>query len=239
MGSMTLAEFRTDLTLALEGRADVALTDAVKNRWINFTYRHLTRPGVRMFEEVKYRYDFSLVTAQNEYILSLANVGRRVLGIADVTYYANSTITEASTTIRRDLDPVSLQKMNGMSKPDAQPSLYAETGNAGNRILILNTRPSSTENGHQVRMSYYSQVDKMADDTDVTVLEDYWDLAILAGSIFFTKWFLGYKEEAVADGQLYQQLINEADSDLELGAEDTGRRTEVKHGPHMEMDSGI
>ena len=51
---------------------------------------------------------------------------------------------------------------------------------------------------------------------------------IVAGSVFFSKWFLGYRDEAVADGQFYQNLINEVDADTELGMEDTRQLTEVR-----------
>jgi len=232
---MTLADFRDELTtIGLEGRQDVALTDARKDRYINFAYRHMCRPAVRRFEEVKNRYDFSLVTNTNEYVLSTALVGRKILGIADVTYYENATVSEVSTVPRRDLKPRNIQWMNKRGKTAGKPSHFAETGVAPDKRLILDSLPTAAENGQAVRVNYWGEVDALSLVTDTTVLADYWDLTLVVGSIFFAKYLLGYREEAVADGQLYARLINETEFDLELGGEDTGYQNEVESEPYME-----
>lgn len=232
MGSQTLAGFRSDLVFDLENRADTGLTDARLNAWINWAYLHSTRPGVREHDEMRQRYDFTLVTSTNEYTLSRALTTNKVLGVYNVTHFAATTVDETAT--RTDVRPKNINWMDIRVKTNGAPKFYAIDGNGSNKILVFNTLPTTVENGQMVRVRFWGEPTLMATDAATTVLSEYWDTVIQQGALFRAKWVLGYREEAVADGQVYQQLINETLEDINITAEDTGQQAQIHSEQYME-----
>jgi hypothetical protein len=234
---MTLSDFRDELKFNLENRADSGLTDARLNRWINWAYLHMSRPNVRSHEEHRTRYDFALTLNGHEYDLSVANTTTKVLEVVNVTYYHTTTpITETAT--RTDLKPRTLQWMESRLKPSGPPAFFALTGNGTDKVLIIDKLPTAAEVGQMVRVTYWKEPALLSADGDTTDLSQYWDMVMVAGSLFWAKWFLGYREEAVADGQFYQQMINETVLEMNLGAEDTGFRTEIESETFMDSSLG-
>lgn len=233
MGTMQLSEFRDELVFNLKNRNDAGLTPARLNRWINQAYLHMCRPKVMRHTELRARYNFSLATGLNEYSLSTPTVGHKILGITDVVYFESATVNEAAT--RRDLVPRTANYMNKRTKPNGPPRQYAIWGSAGNMTMILDTLPTATENGYQVQVWHYREPDLLTLDTDTTLLSDYWDTVLVTGSQFFAEWFLGYRDLAVASGQIYQNLINETLDDMELNAEDTDHQVEIVNESYMPL----
>lgn len=225
MGTMTLNDFRTELKYILANRNDTGTTEARLTRWINKTYRHMTRPRVFKHIELRKRYDLQLVAGQNEYSLTQATVGHKVLGVVDVTYYMGNPISES--LVRRNLKPRRAQWMNERTKPPGSPQAYT-FDSAGGELLVLNTLPTTSEAGHWVRVWHYAQPDVLAAATDTTVLGDYFDDVLLLGAQFFAEWEIVSKAEATATGQLYQQMLNEDWEAFELSAEDDGQLVEFE-----------
>jgi len=235
MGSMTLVNFRDELLFNLKNRNDTGLTTARLNRWINQSYLHMTRPRVMKHSELLGRLDVGLITGQDEYDIGFVNVGYKLLGVRDVIYYDGAA---GPTVTRRNLSPRSIHWINKRVKPSGAPQAYALEGVAGNATLSINTVPTTTENGNELRVWHYREASVLVADGDTTVLSDYWDTVLVLGSQFFAEWFLGYRDLAVATGQVYQNMINETLDDLELNAEDTDHQTEIVSESYMQLPSG-
>ena len=231
MGTMTLADYRTELPFLLKNRADAAVTTSRLDRWVNAAYRHMTHPSVHKHWEAMGRYDLALVAGTREYSLSTATVGYSIVGVRDVTYYLATAI--ANTTMRRDLRPRSLHWINQRSAPLGAPTGYSFDYSTG-RLLTLDTQPTSNESGHMVRVSVWRELTALSAATDATVLSDYWDRVLLKGAQWLAELDLGYREIAEATKQDYVGLIGEMWNDFQLNADDTGFQTPVRTESPME-----
>jgi len=233
MGVTTLGEvddngvpgFREDLVFALENRNDSGLTDTRLNRWINQAYIHVCRPEVRRHRTMQFTHDITLVLDTSEY--SLASTTNKLIGVRNVTYYAATAV--ANTVTRHKVKPRNVQKMDNMVKVPGIPTRYTTDGT----LMTFNTRASSSEASNIVRVRYWGEPIVLAADDDVTVLDEYFDEVIAMGALWRAQWALGYREDALASGQLAQALLNEAADDMELQAEDEDFRMELKSESYM------
>lgn len=225
MGLLQLSEFRSELLVALKQRTD--LTAAQLNRWINQAYFHLSTPEVRQHQELKVNYDITLASGTNTYALDATTVGFHILGIRDVTYYQSTSIS--NTALRHDVKPRDLNWFNDHQVPSAGggPRHYLWDTNE----ITFSPIPTSLEVGHKVRLAVWREVAPLVNDTDVTVLTNYWDNVLILGAQAIAEYRLGYRELAIATQQLYVSYINEKRAGNELQSEDTG------FGAHLETET--
>lgn len=223
MGTRTLSQLRTDLTLMLDNRSD--LTDAQLNYWLNAALNHIGQPEVRWHRELESTYDITLVTDTSSYAVDATTVGAQILDIIDVTFYDATSIAE--TTERFDVQPREINWINKqtLSSHSSGPRHYAWWRDT----IFFSYIPNSTDNGKQVRLEIYVAPTDMSADSDTTGLADYWDRGVALGAKWMAELDLGYTEQAEASRQEYAGWINEKRDATMLGARDTRRRTQVRH----------
>lgn len=226
MGSMSLADFRSEILFLLVNRTDLSNTRL--DRWVNAAYFHLTHPDVHRHREVQTRYDFSLTTGTQEYSLSDSTVGYHITGVRNAVYYAGTAIN--TTVTRRDLRPRSLHWIQQRPAPAGPPTCYSLDGT----LLVLDTAPTSRENGHRVRLWVWREPVVLSAAGSVTVLGSYWDRVLLKGAQWMAELDLGLRELAEHTKQDYVALINEVSGDFQLNAEDTGQRVDIVTQSPME-----
>jgi hypothetical protein len=224
MGTMTLENFRDELTFLVKGRGDSATDNTRLNRIINQAYSHLCQPEVRKHKEMVARYDITLVAADYDYDLSAATVGHTVLGVKDVTYYDAAAVTATAT--KKDLHPKDVNWFNKRTIPSGgDPSAYALDGD----LLLIYPVPSATEAGDIVRVTHYREPAVLSTNDATTVLGNYWDRVLLRGAQWLLEYDIGLRELSVLTKQEYVSLINEKADDHELNADDDSFQAEFKN----------
>lgn len=220
MGSLTLDEMRDELLIALRSRDD--LSDAQLTRWINQGYIWVCTPEIRKHEELRATYTVTLVTGQNVYPLDSTTVGYHILGISEVTAYDG---TATNTEERHDVRPRDIEWFNRTRVPSGgSPRHYLWRGTD----LTFSPVPSSAESGYEVELSVWREPARLSADTDVTVLTDYWDEAVILGAQWIAEYRLGTRELSFATQQMAVKYINEKAAGNELQSEDTHFQAEVR-----------
>jgi hypothetical protein len=164
MGTMTLADYRTELTFLLKGRDDSAVNDTRIDRIVNQAYSHLCQPEVHRHKEMVTWDNITLVAADYDYDMS-SLFTPTVLGVKDVTYYEATSISATAT--KRDLHPKSVNWFNKKTIPSGgSPSAYALDG----ELLLISPVPSAAEAGNLVRVTYWQEPTVLSGDSDTTVL---------------------------------------------------------------------
>jgi hypothetical protein len=226
MGTMTLADYRTELAFLLKGRDDIG--NAQFDRAVNHAYSHLCQPEVRKHKEMEERYDITLVSGTNEYSLSAATVGNTVLGVKDVTYYDATSITATAT--KRDVHPENVNWFNKRTIPSGGwPSKYAEDG----ELLLIYPVPGSNEANNMLRVTYWREPAVLSNDSDTTALGNYWDFVLKRGAQWILEYDIGLRELSVLTRQEYVALINEKSDSGELNADDDSFKSEFKSESSM------
>lgn len=227
MGTITLAELRTELKFNLKGRADVALSDARMDRWGNAAYRHMCLPNVHEFDEMKAVYDITLVSGTNEYTLAEATVGNKVVGMRSAHHILATTIT--ATAQKRKLSPRNIRWFDRRTLISGAPTIYTvET-----ETLHVHPVPGSNETGQFIRVRFWKEPDTLSADSDVTVIASYYDEVLILGHQWMAERALGYTDRAEATKQNYIGLLNEGPTQSDVGAEDWDHQVDVN--PHGTM----
>ncbi|MCP4113845.1 MAG: hypothetical protein GY737_00290 [Desulfobacteraceae bacterium] len=229
MGTMTLSEFRTDLSeVGLKGRGDIS--NARLDRWINRAYLDVTHPSIFEHDIFKTTYDITLATDDADYTLASTTVGYTVLGIRSVRYHASTT---AGPSVQgRKLDPESIQEYDDRVHSSGSPAWYV--GGEGEQILVSPT-PSSSENGHILRCRLWREAAILSTDSSTTVIPANWDYIVYQGSVWRAQIDLGYLDAATPLIELYQGLINQLDPKRVLDQRDTGQQTPILAPSYMEI----
>lgn len=221
MGAITLAELRTETKFNLRGRADAAMSDARLDRWINAAYRHMCLPNVHKFTEMKAVYDFDLATNDNEYSVSKATVGSKVVGIRSAHHILATTIT--ATAEKRRLSPRNIRWFDRRTLVTGAPTVYVEEG----ETFYIHPVPTATHNGQWIRMRYWKEPTALSAVDDVTAIADYYDEVLVVGAQMFAERGLGYNDRAEATKQNYVGLLNEGVESDDLSAEDWDFQVDV------------
>ncbi|MBK25946.1 MAG: hypothetical protein CME70_18235 [Halobacteriovorax sp.] len=229
MGTLTLSQIRDDLKIALENRTDIL--DSQLNRWINEGYEFICQPEVRKHRELEANYDITLATDTNSYSISKSTVGYDILGIRDVTFYDATTIT--NTTTRHDVRPRSIQWFN-------KRTLYATSGGprhfyVGGDEINFSPVTTSTDNGKKVRLSVWRSPTLLSADSDLTVLNTYFDTAVILAATWVGQFRLGYRELAIATRQELQTYMNQKTDTGQLGGEDTNFEAQIENELYLEI----
>jgi hypothetical protein len=212
----------------LDNRND--LTEAQFTYFLNQAYNHLSQPEVRWHRELETTFDITLVAGQSSYDVDDTTVGFTILDIVDVTFYDATTIAEDTT--RYDVQPRDINWWNKqtLSSYGGGPRHYAWYADD----LKFGYLPNSSDAGKQVRVSAYRAPADLSADSDVTVLNRYWDRGVVLGAKWMLELDLGYAEQAEASRQEYAGWLNEKKDATELGSKDTRQRTQIRHEPYMD-----
>ncbi len=225
MGTITLSELRDETKFNLRGRSDAGLTDARLNRWVNAAYFHMCLPNVHPFTEMKATYDITLATGDNDYSISQATVGSKVVGVRSAHHILATGITAIAQ--KRKLSPRDIRWFDRRTLVTGAPTVYAQEG----EVLYVHPVPTSAENGQFIRMRYWKEPTALSADGDTTVLASYYDEVLILGAQMFAERGLGYGDRAEATKQNYVALLNEGPLSDDLEADDWDFQVDVgSHG---------
>jgi hypothetical protein len=231
MGTMTLDNFRDELTFKLGNRGDSGMTAARLNRWINHAYAHMTYPSVHPFDELKATFDVTLATETGWEVGDIdldTEAGYVVLALRSVHYIDSSSPTYSDR--RRRLTPQNIRWFDERTQSTGEPARYVVEGGS----LLLDPVPSSSVNGNTLRVRCWRERVLLSGDGDTTVLPDYWDRVLMVGSEALAKIDLEYpdREEVL---QRYMDFLNDPDTQDMLEANDWGFEQAVRGDPIMRM----
>lgn len=226
MGTLTLSQFRAELSFDLLQRNDAGFSDTRLNLWINWAYMHLAHPTVHYHRELETSYTYTLATGTNTLSMASGTVGFTPTHIRSV-FWSEDDPSTTPTTTKAKVRPVSIQTHDQRIVPSGRPAQYAIDGTS----LILLQSPSSTENGQYVTARFYREPADLSADSDTTVLGKYWDEVLSLGAKWRAEQRLGFRELAELTKQDYAALINEIADQPELEAADTGWEVELVGAP--------
>ena len=225
MGSMTRLEIQTEVLTNLDNRTDIA--DTLIQRWINHTYNHLTHPAIHIFEDLSTTYDVVLVNGTASYSLATAAVGYRVLAVRGASYYAAASGSIATTTRRYRLKPKPINWYDGTQHSAGNPRHYII---GEGQTIIFSSTPKNT---NTIRLRLSREVDKLDDDSDTTVLPEYFDEVLVTGTQAFAEFKLGMRDRANETFQLYNSLINGGDEKDVMEGQNWDIETQLTSVPSM------
>lgn len=219
MGTLTLANFRTELIFELRNRTDVS--DSRLNRWINQAYRHVCFPSVHRHWEVEALFTITLVTSDFDYTLVATP---EILGIRSARYV--DAVADSFTASRSALRPRSLSWFNGRMHTTGRPSFFT----IARKQLLVSPGPGPTEAGDVVVLETWRDPVVLVNDIDTTVLLNYWDEVILVGARWIAETRLGYGELAEQSKQEFATLVNEAPQRNDIIDEQEGWFADINTG---------
>lgn len=226
MGTMTRTEIADEVFANLSNRQDIQA--ATMARWINHTYMHMTHPAVHVFEDLNTTYDLVLVSGTSEYSLAEAVVGYRVLAIRAATYMHAASGSITTSTRRQRLKPKAVQWYDNRIHPAGEPRHYvAREG----QNLILSLTPNNT---NTIRLRLSKEAAKL-DETDATILPEYFDEVLVTGAQAFAEFKLDMREKATETFALYSALLNDGQDKQALEQSAWGIETQITRVPIMDV----
>lgn len=207
MGSLILEDFRTELGLELNNRTgttDPASINVTRlNRWLNFSYLHISQPAVFRHRELESVYDLTLATGDLDYPIDTTTVGFKITGVESVVYVASTTWNWTSRRNKLHIDNVSgFTRQVHVAGP--RPGRYLIRGEE----ILVSPPPDASIAGNRVRLFVLREPTPLVNG-EVTVFSAYWDEVILFGAkyrAFKALGELGWADDAKHE---YGQLINE------------------------------
>ncbi len=226
MGLLSVDQLVFELKLLLGSRNDPIVNDAARlERWINKAYTYICYPSVHAFREMQSIEHIPLVTGTNEY--SIATLGsNRVAAIRWVTFVDATTYSNTAT--RRKVHPRSIRQFEQKTLTTGPPTERAIDG----EVLFISPVPTSNESGKILRVGYTQEPDVIT-GTEVTVLTSYFDRAVLKFAQAFAEMDLGERVMGLLTLKEATAYMNNASSESELEAEDTGFQIEIVSQPVM------
>jgi hypothetical protein len=232
MGSMTLADYRTELKFLLQNRADTAVGDTRLDRWVNQTYAHLTHPSVHGFNELKATFDITLVNGQSEYAFDTL-AGYKVLAFRSIHFIDALSGAVLNTSTRWRLHPRPIQWYDERQHPSEAPRHYTVEGTQ----LMVSPVPGSLQALKVMRCRVWRERPAMTLATDTTLMGDYWDRVLLRGAQAIAEYDLGYRDVAMESLQNYVDMINDHTPQGEVEGSDWGFEVQVEAPPYMGVTS--
>lgn len=232
MGSLTLAQLRSELIFDLRGRTDTTTTDGVsttrQNIWINAGYLHITHPTVFRHRELQSTSTITLVSGTGAYTFTpLAGVVTTALRYVSHVEAA----TDDFTVGRTKLFPRDEQWFQDRSRfTSGAPRDYFVRGSQ----LQLNPIPGTAEAGQVLVCGIWREPTLLTADGDTPVLSTLWDEIILLAARWRAELHLGYRDLAEATKIDFTSLINEYRSFEDMHAEDWSWSADVLHESAME-----
>lgn len=222
MGVMTLSEFQDAVRYSLDNRGDLDATTQL-TRWINWSYVHVGMPNVHRHRELQTTFDITLVTDDIDYRIDAAGRGGvQTAGIYDVTHIQGTSSTDASIARRRLDGPCDIREFDESQFRQGPPARWTTYGTD----LVIDTRPSTTENGQLLVMRVWREPALLVNPSDVTTLLQLWDEAIALGARWRGWRELNRPDRAELAKQDFGAMVNEINARLNRDAEDWGGRAE-------------
>lgn len=206
MGTLTLSVFRTELWYLLEQNSEldpsVAANQTRLDRWINMAYARVARPSTFRHMEIETTANLTLVTATPSYTLAAT------IWATDHIHYV-----EGNYSLRR----IIRRELSNRTIGSGAPTEYARWG----RTIYLDRSPTSTENGHTLRVFGWLIPTQLSTDV-ATVLTFHWDEAILKCAAWLAWQALGDSAKADYFREDYAASVNDVREVLGDEARDTG-----------------
>lgn len=232
MGTMDLSELRDATRWALDNKQN--LTKAQLDRWINWTYLHVSMPRIYKHRGLQFSQDATLVTDQVTYDLHTLFAPAVLWGIHSVVYVEGSASSDYSVR-RRRLRQTDIRFVDEQVLGQGEPTEYAIYGGGtnGGHTLFMNHRPGSNEAGNVVLIRGWQAPTKLSLSSDTTVLHELFDEAIVVGATWRGWRELARPERSEPARLNFGALMNEIQSVEALDAEDWGTRMEVDLTPYQ------
>lgn len=213
MGTMTLDEMKEELYLLCDSRDEVRFDDdgegeAKLLRFLNWSYLRVQLPST--FEHVE-RFTSATVT----------------LATDDYQYDVDSTIWAIDHIRYNDrekrLNPMSLAQLSNITRQSGPPNRFARMGTT----LLLDTTPTSTENGHTLTVYGWMQPEALNASGAASELNPVWDEVIVVGAAWRAWRTFGDLARADVFREEYAALSNDNRSVLNMEGHIPGWRVEV------------
>lgn len=228
MGTMTGAEFYTELKAGLGQQTTTSLPAANAVWMLNWTLDHLASPRIYRHPELQETTSQTLVTGTALYNIVGGSSGETIA--LNSVVIAHPTDTYRRRRLRRLRDRDAFEESG--RRPAQEPLFYAQWGSSQIEVLPA---PSSNENGWSLFIRRIKAPAKWtsANLTAGSVVSPYatcWDEAILQGALWRGwRWLTNWERAEQAKGE-FGQLVNEIAERQRVEAEDDD------FGPDMVVD---
>lgn len=213
MGTLTLAEMRTELYYLLDSADEVmaGTGDIRANRFLNWSFYRIQLPNTFEHIERQTTQTITLVANTTSY---------------PVTVWAIDHIRYNNTYKR--LNPMSRAQLSNLTLPNGQPARFARWGHS----IQLDSTPTSAEAGHTLTVYGWQEPTILSTTGAASDLNTLWDEVIVTGAAWRGWRSLGDHVRADIFREEYAALVNDARSVLAQEGHIPGWRVEV--GPRME-----
>lgn len=232
MGTLNLAQLRSELRFDLRNRPDTAasgFSDTRANLFINSAYLHICHPSVYRHRELVYRTLIPLTPA-NLYTFSPDGSAVVITAIKSITHVAAAS--NDYTAFRTKLLPKDEQWFDGRShNQGGPPRHYAIRGDQ----LLISPIPAGISVGQILSLNTIREPALLAVDTDRTVISTRFDEIVLLAARWRAELHFGYRDLAEASKLDFVGLLNEYRDDETLNAEDWDWQLDVRNESTMEV----
>jgi hypothetical protein len=213
MGTMTLDEMKEELYLLCDSRDEVRFDDgstgeARLTRFLNWSYLRVQLPST--FEHVERMTSAAITLATDDYEYAI-----------DSTIWAIDHIRYNNREKR--LNPMSISQLSNITRHDGPPNRFARFGTN----LLLDTTPSSNENGHTLTVYGWMQPETLNTSSAASDLNTVWDEVIVIGAGWRAWRTFGDLARADVFREEYAALTNDNRSVLNMEGHIPGWRVEV------------
>lgn len=227
MGLLTRGEIKDQLKVALGGRDD--RSDTELNLYIALGYTLISQPEVHRHEQLKVEYDIPLVASTTKYDISRATVGYNILAIRFIEFLdSTDPVPFDARSTKVDPRPEEWFTNRTARSVTGGPRHYHRAGDA----LWIDLAPSAADVGKILRMHVFREPAPLAGNDSKTVLDDYFDNALILAAEYHARLRLGYRELAINTRQEMQNYVNQRADAGEMNT-DPGDRAEVRHESSM------
>jgi hypothetical protein len=205
---------------------DEGMTDARVDLFLNWAYRHISRPTIFPHRELQSSTTFTFTTSDGDYAF-----------VADIGLTAASNLVAIRDLVNESqgnrLEPRSIRQLDEFrfdaagSLIEGRPELYALDGTT----LYVYPAPSSSYNGDTVRLRYWAEIAALASSGAASTLATDWDEVIIQGAVWRGWKALNQPERAEIAKVEFGQLTNEVTDRLSLDVEDRGWEFDVEMQP--------
>ena len=217
MGTLTLAQLRTELLFDLRQRTDRTVSEGVTddrlNMWINAGYQHVTHPTIFRHRELMHRYSITLVNGVSGYTFTPFG-GFNILSLRSVAHVFGASDTP--TTFRVKLLPKDTQWLERRTVTLGAPREFYIEGDS----MYVSPVPNFPYAGHILAIRAFREALPLAADGDTTVMRPLWDEIVLLAARWRAELHLGYREMAEGTKTDFVAMVNEYKSFEDLQGED-------------------
>ena len=235
MGTMTLADFRSELIFDLRNRTDttdpLGFSTTRQDRYINAGYLHVAHPSVFRHQELQVRVNLSLISGTQGYTFTPTGglTSMNIVALRSAAYV--QAATDDPTATRTKLFPHDEQWFQDRSvNSGGPPRDYYVRANQ----VFLSPVPGANEAGNLVVLTAVREPARLSLGGDLTVLPSTWDEIVSLAARWRAEFHLGYRDLAEASKLDLNALINEYGNFEALHGEDWDWMSEVRTDSYME-----